>query len=146
MHSRSRHVPPARSQQGFTLLEVVAAFAVLALGLALAMQAATGAMQQSRQAAEHPRAALHAQSVLDTLGVGAPIEEGSYDGEFDDGYSWVAEVTEYQVAMENIPEGIDPLNTPVVLLRVDLAMRWPHGEQTAEARFSTLKAMMPAQP
>ena len=109
--------------------------------------AAAGLASQALHPGEvQDRAALHAQSVLDTLGVGAPIEEGSYDGEFDDGYSWVAEVTEYQVAMENIPEGIDPLNTPVVLLRVDLAMRWPHGEQTAEARFSTLKAMMPAQP
>lgn len=135
-----------RTQQGFTLLEVVAAFAILALGLGLAMQAATGAMQQSRQAAEHTRAALHAQSVLDTLGVGAPIEPGSYEGEFDDGYRWLAEVTEYQVPIESIPEGIDPLATPVVLLRVDLAVSWPRGEQTAEAHFATLKAMMPTQP
>lgn len=135
-----------RRQAGFTLLEVVAAFAILAIGLGLAMQAATGAMQQSRQAAEHTRAALHARSVLDTLGVGEPLEEGSYSGEFADGYSWSAEVGPYELSEEELPLGFDPALGAVRLLHIELVIEWERGERTAQARFTSLRAMLPDRP
>jgi general secretion pathway protein I len=136
----------ARREAGFTLLEVVAAFAILAIGLGLAMQAATGAMQQSRQAAEHTRAALHARSVLDTLGVGEPLEEGSYGGEFEDGYSWAAEVGPFELAEEELPIGFDPALGAVRLLRIDLLIEWERGGRSAQARFASLRAMLPERP
>ncbi|MCK7594576.1 type IV pilus modification PilV family protein [Pseudomarimonas salicorniae] len=138
--------PRGRRQRGFTLLEVVAAFAILALGLGLAMRAATGAMQQSRQAAEHTRAALHARSILDTLGVGEPLEEGVYEGEFADGYRWVAEVGPHELAAEELPVGFDPQLGAVRLLRIDLVVEWERGQQTAQARFASLRAMLPERP
>ncbi len=136
----------AASQSGFTLLEVVAAFAILALGLGLAMQAATGAMQQSRQAAEHTRAALHARSVLDTLGIGERLEEGSYDGEFRDGYRWSAEVSEYLFSDDELPLGFDPQLSAVRLLRIDLTIEWDRGDRQAQARYASLRAMLPSRP
>jgi general secretion pathway protein I len=138
------HRAVARGQRGFTLLEVVAAFAILALGLGMAMQAASGAMQQSRQAAEHTRAALHARSVLDTLGVGERLEPGQYGGEFADGYRWRAEVAPFELGGEDLPVGFDPSFSAVSLLRVDLVIEWQRGTQTAEARFSSLRAMLPS--
>lgn len=135
-----------RRQGGFTLLEVVAAFAILALGLGLAMQAASGAMQQSRQAAEHTRAALYAQSLLDTLGVGEPLEEGEYQGEFEDGFRWQATVTPYELPAVELAVDIDPLASPTRLLRIDLVLEWPRGEQWARAEFATLRAMAATTP
>lgn len=137
---------PRACQSGFTLLEVVAAFAILALGLGMAMQAATGAMQQSRQAAEHTRASLHARSVLDTLGVGEPLEEGSYEGEFADGYRWYAEVGPHELAEEELPPGFDPELAAVRLLRIDLTVEWERGGRTAQVRYATLRAMLPERP
>ena len=133
---------PAR-QRGFTLLEIVAAFAILAIGLGMAMQAASGAMQQSRQSAEHTRAALHARSVMDTLGVGERLEPGQFDGEFDDGYRWRVEVTPHELGAEELPVGFDPGFAAVSLLRVELVISWQRGGQEAEARFTTLRAMLP---
>lgn len=152
----ARHLPSARSAfaaprgarpsaaRGFTLLEVVAAFAILALGLGLAMRAATGAMQQSQQAAEHTRAALHARSVMDTLGVGERLEEGGYGGEFRDGYRWQAEVSRFELSDEELPVGFDPAFGATELLRIDLLIEWERGGRMAQARFSTLRAMLPA--
>lgn len=136
----------AQGQSGFTLLEVVAAFAILALGLGLAMQAATGAMQQSRQAAEHTRAALHARSVMDTLGIGERLEEGSYDGEFRDGYRWSAEVSEHLFEEGELPPGFDPQLSAVRLLRIDLVIEWERGDKVAQARYASLRAMLPSRP
>lgn len=135
----------AGAQGGFTLLEVVAAFAILALGLGLAMRAATGSMQQSRQAAEHTRAALHARSVFDTLGVGEPLQEGQYRGEFEDGFRWSAQVTPYQPG-EGEPEGFDPAQAMVRLVRIDLDIEWERDGRPARAHFASLRAMQPEQP
>ena len=57
----------ARRQAGFTLIEIVVAFSILAVGLGIAMQIATGAMRQSRSAADYTEAALYAQSLLDAI-------------------------------------------------------------------------------
>jgi len=133
----------AAYQRGFTLLEIVAAFAILAIGLGMAMQAASGAMQQSRQSAEHTRAALHARSVMDTLGVGERLEPGQFEGEFQDGYRWRAEVSPYELGADELPAGFDPGFAAVALLRVDLVISWQRGDQQAEARFTTLRAMLP---
>ena len=38
-------------QSGFTLIEIVAAFSILAIGLALNMSVASGSMQQARRSA-----------------------------------------------------------------------------------------------
>ena len=137
---RQRHAAPrSQSQAGFTLLEVVAAFSILALGLAMAMQAASGAMTQSRIAAEQTHAALLAQTVMDTLGAVEPLEEGDYRGEFDDGYRWHASVTPYE--LQEQADDLSNLAQAIELFRVDLEVEWQRGERPVSARFSTLRAM-----
>lgn len=140
---RPRRPLPRKPKRGFTLIEVVAAFSILALGLALSMQIATTAMRQTRQASEHTIAALHAQSLLDTTGVGERIEIGETDGEFDDGYRWHLIVAPYELGAEGLPEGLDPTTAPVQLLELTLTISWERGGQTARSEFRTLRAMLP---
>lgn len=121
------------------MLEVVAAFSILALGLAMAMQAATGAMNQSRIAAEQTHAALLAQTVMDTLGAVEPLEEGDYQGEFENGYRWHASVTPYQ--LEEQADELSNLGQAIELFRVDLEVEWQRGQRPMSARFATLRAM-----
>lgn len=141
MHALSRQChrsTHALNQQGFTLLEVVSALAILALGLAMAMQAAGGAMNQSRIAAEQTHAALLAQTAMDGLGAVEPLEEGDYRGEFDHGYRWHATVRPYQ-----LPGGdeLAELGQSVELFQVDLEVEWQRGDRPMRSRFSTLRAM-----
>lgn len=131
----------ARSgQQGFTLIEVVTAFALLAVGLGAAMQIAVGSLRQARNAADFTEAALYAQSLLDTAGIGERLEEGGDSGRFGDRYQWQLEVTPYQVPSD---ASQDPSMTPVELYRLDLLVRWERGRHTREAQFSTLRALTP---
>ena len=56
---------PRRGAAGFSLLEIIVAFAILALGLTLLLGTLSGATRQVRQAGDAGRAALHARSLLE---------------------------------------------------------------------------------
>jgi general secretion pathway protein I len=134
--------PSSQRQRGFTLLEVVMAFSILAIGLTLAMGVATNALRQARQAAEHTEAALHAQTLLDSAGLEERLEPGESGGEFEGGYRWQLSVQPYEPG-ESLPAGLDGFSMPVELLELDLLVEWERGGQRREARFRTLRAMLP---
>ena len=130
---------PAR-QGGFTLIEIVVAFAILAVGLGIAMQIASGAMRNARQAATRTDAALFAQSLLDTAGVGERLEEGSSSGDFNEQFKWQLAAEKYEIESET---PIEPGMAPVELYRLRLRVTWEAGGKEQEALFTTLRALTP---
>ncbi len=130
-----RGSPPRRSG-GFTLLEVIIAFALLALALTLLLGSLSGASTQIRHADHASRAALHAQSLMAQAGVGEILEPGTSQGEFAGGdYRWTLKVSPYQ----------DPVNPDRSLqpglqrlLQLNLEVAW--GEAPREQlRWQTLR-------
>lgn len=86
----------SRRQRGFTLIEVIIAFALLALALTLLLGSLSGAARQIRTANDSGRATLHAQSLLAQLGVGEILQPGRKQGTFEQGrYRWTLEVEPY---------------------------------------------------
>lgn len=140
MSAHFPHRTKPRCQRGFTLIEVVVAFSLLAVGLAAAMQIATGAMRQARNAAQFTEASLYAQSLLDTIGVGERLEEGGDSGRFGDVYAWELDVTPWEVASDG---PLEPAVAPVSLYRLDLWVSWQRGRNTHQVQFSTLRALTP---
>jgi general secretion pathway protein I len=136
-----RFRPSLRRARGFTLIEIVVAFAILAVGLGLAMQIATSAMRNTRLAAQRTEAALYAKSLLDTLGVGERLEEGADSGEFGEDYRWDLSVTPFEI--ESSVPGLDPAIAPVELYRLELVVTWGKRPREHEARFVTLRALTP---
>ena len=112
-----------RRQRGYSLLEVIVAFALLALALGLLLGTLSGATRQVRWSGDAGRAALHAQSLLDTVGVGQALEPGRVEGEFEDGrYRWSLEVSPWT-------EGAAPPTRPGAarLLELALTVQWGDG-------------------
>lgn len=134
--------PAGTRKRGFTLIEIVVAFSILALGLGLALQIAAGAMRNARQAAQRTEAALHAQSLLDTVGVGERLEEGESSGEFDDDYRWSLSVTPFEVETD-AASPLEPAQAQVALYRLELIVNWGPREAEREASFVTLRALTP---
>jgi len=99
-----------RSEGGFTLIEVMAAFGMFALLFGLMMQILSTSMGNTRRSGDYTQAAMWAQSKLDTLGLEEMIVPGDYRGRFDDRFSYQMEITEeLQVADEGgsyLPEHI----------------------------------------
>ncbi|GAB3729700.1 prepilin-type N-terminal cleavage/methylation domain-containing protein [Luteimonas pelagia] len=128
---------------GFTLVEVIVAFALLALGLALILGALTRATGQVRWSADAGRAALHAQSLLDQAGVGEALAPGTREGELEDGrYRWRMEVAEW--ADPDLPPAAARPLDPVAprLLELHLQVAWGEG---ADERVS-LRSLRFVQP
>lgn len=114
--------PRARQQGGFTLIEVIIAFALLALALTLLLGSLSGAARQVRAADEASHATLHAQSLLAQVGVGQPLQVGRSQGEFAGSvYRWSLEVTPY-VDPQRPRAVIDP--SGLRLLQLRLSVQW----------------------
>jgi len=151
---RARRAPPSlRRSAGFTLIELIAAFVIFALGFGILMQILGGALHTTKQSAEYTQAALYAQSLLDVQGVGEPLEEGGRSGQFDENFSWQLNVSKYQpipVTSNNtvLQAGPSPITTPggIELFQLELVVNWGNQYLMHHARFVTLRAMGPARP
>ncbi len=124
-------------QGGFTLIEVMAAFAVFALMFGMILQILSTSLSNTRRAGDFTQAALWAQSKLDPAGIETMLEPGRTSGRFDDRFSWTLEVSEEMVFDER---GLDALEMPIALYRLDLTVTWGERPQR-EALFSTLRSV-----
>lgn len=73
---------------GFTLLEVLAAIALLAIAFAIGLSALGGAARNASRATALDTAMEHAQSLLTAQGLDAPLENATTSGTFADGMTW----------------------------------------------------------
>jgi len=93
---------PARggcTQGGFSLLEVVVAFAILALSLGLLIQIFSRALQTTTLSGDYSRAATLAQAHIEAVGIDIPLEPGSYGGDAQDGFSWQVSIAPYELRL-----------------------------------------------
>lgn len=129
-------------QRGYTLIEVLVAFSVLALALTLLLGTLSGATRQVRWSADAGRAALHAQSLLAQTGVGEALQPGRRDGEFEDGrYRWVLEVAPYTDPLRPAPTITEPFSSR--LMEVRLVVEWGGGDRRQRMQLDTLRLVQP---
>ncbi|KLD67786.1 prepilin-type N-terminal cleavage/methylation domain-containing protein [Luteibacter rhizovicinus] len=123
-------------QRGFSLLEIIAAIAILAIAFAALMQVAGSSMSLTARANERTQAALRARTLLDGAFVMEPLREGDSDGRFDDIYRWHMNVTRYVT-----PDAKPPTDGVVAsrVYRLDLDVMWGADDNLRHARFSTLR-------
>lgn len=134
--------PGGSRQRGFTLLEVIVAFAVLALALVLLLGTLSGSAREVRLSADAGRAALHAQSLLDQVGVGEALRPGVRDGEFEDGrYRWSLRIDPYVDPSRRGPVAIDPAAARLLLLALDV--EWGDGGPRQRLQLQTLRLAQP---
>ncbi len=128
------------SMRGYTLIEVIVAFALLALALTLLLGSLSSAARQVHWADGAGRATLYAQSLLDQAGVGVPLSAGSRSGDFEDGlYHWTLDVHPYVEA-----GAIKPATTAdgAQLFEIGLQIEW--GPQAAQhLQMQTLRLSRP---
>ena len=140
--NRGRH-----AAGGFTLLEVLIAFSLLALGLGLLLAILSDGVRSVGRATESTRATLYAQGLLDSLGADQRLQPGRSQGEFEQGrYRWTLDIARFPVALP-APAGDAGLQDPAenLLYRVVLQIRWGEGGGERRLQVETLRAYAPVQ-
>jgi len=131
-----------RRQRGYTLLEVLVAFAVLALALTLLLGTLSGSTRQVRWSTDAGRAALHAQSLLADVGVGQALQAGREEGELEDGrYRWQLEIAPWVDPLEPVAALDDPFGARLMALRLELA--WGDGSRGQRLVVESLRLVHP---
>lgn len=111
--NHARPLPARARMRGFSLIEMVAAFLVFAIGVGVLMRILATSMHTTRQSSQYTMAALWAQSKLDTVGIGEPIEEGHSSGRFDDRYRWDLDIKQVDPSSVEPPPQAAAGNTAV---------------------------------
>jgi general secretion pathway protein I len=142
----------ARAQRGYTLLEVLVAFTLLAIGLGLLLAILSGGVHSIARSSQSTQASLYAESLLDTLGADRRLQPGRSQGMFEQGrYRWTLEIAPFKPPLPTPARGTAYAADPNVqsladnvMYRVVLQMQWgAHGpDQTL--RVETLRAYLPA--
>ena len=95
-------------ERGFTLLEILVALVVLAIGLG-AVSTGVALALRSDARAHGSQAALHlAQSRLEAAGIAEPLVPGQRQGQVGNKYRWRQTVTEVRPSAEPAPPGAMP--------------------------------------
>ena len=123
----------AHPQLGFSLLEVLVAFVIMAMALGVLYRSLGGSVRAVSEADRHVRAVLTAESLL---ALHESVPESGLDGEgaTDDGFAWRVSSAPY--AVDEVSEA------PVQLHRVAVEVRW---EERGGTRAFRLVSLRPAE-
>lgn len=126
-----------KKAQGFTLLETLVAFTIMAMSYATLMQIISGSARNAVKASESTKIAMLAQSKMDELGLFEVLEEGTTQGEFDEKTQWELNIQPFEAPYEG---NVNQDFSTVELLEVTLIISTDKGR---EFQFKTLRSVTP---
>jgi general secretion pathway protein I len=122
----------AEGEDGFTLVEVIVALAILALGIGGLTAMISTSLQQTAVAARTSEAGSLAQSLLARVGRELPIREEEQQGEFANGYGWTLRTSIYGDARERE-------EWPVGAYKIFAQVEWQDGGMRRVYALETLR-------
>lgn len=130
--------PGVGAQSGFSLLEVLVAFAILAVSLGVLMQIFSRASLTTVASSQYSRAASLVSARLDAVGSAIPLEPGAVSGEPEDGIAWELSIVPTELGLEAAgdPLGSEPPVTPYL---VTVTALWEDGGRVRRLSIATLR-------
>ena len=89
-------------QQGFSLLEILIAFSILALSLGILLKIFSAGVNTAVVAEDYTAAVQIAESLMAKTGVETPLQAGQASGLENEKYHWLVEVSPFEFNPENV--------------------------------------------
>lgn len=130
-----------RRGEGFSLLEILVAFTLLAVAMGVLMQIFSRGVNGASLADRYAKATMYAESKLATVGVEEQLKESADAGKFDDDFSWALAVRPWQDPLPQEQSVIDYQKLmPTQLYEIDLKVSFTADDRRERAvRLSTLR-------
>jgi general secretion pathway protein I len=125
------------NEAGFTLVEVIAAFAILALAFSILLATISDGIRRTAQAETEADAASLAQALLALAGTEAPLRGEERAGQDDKGLRW-------RLRAEPYVEAGEPPQGRIGAYRVTAEVFWRDGREERWVALSTLRVGEPA--
>lgn len=130
---RDRALQTMQQQQGFSLLEVLVAFAILALSMGVLLQIFSKAMRVTAVSETYAQAVALAEAKLGAVGSEIPLEEGVHTGDPEAGLDWIVHIEPHQ-AQDGAAE-----DSPFQPYRVTAVASWPSTNGTRRIALRTIR-------
>jgi general secretion pathway protein I len=123
-----------RRQSGYTLIEVLVAFMILALALTVLLRIFSGGLRNVSVSSDYATATLIAESRLAATGIDIPLTPGETAGTEGERFQWTVSVQDYQPwpGYRSAARGVDAY-------RVTVTVEWPNGDNTRSVGLSTVR-------
>ena len=127
--------------QGFSLLEILVAFMLLAMAMGVLMQIFSRGVTGATLADRYARATMYAESKLAGIGIEEELKESALAGKFDDDFSWTLVVRPYQDPVPKDQSVVDfEKLMPTQLYEIDLKVSFTADDQRERlVNLSTLR-------
>ena len=127
-------MPAKRYQRGFSLIEILVAFMILAMSLSVIFRIFSGGLRNVALSEDYARAVLVAESQLSAIGISEPLEPGMTSGEWGERFRWERVVEDYS-PWEQPKE----LSSPLLAYRITVNVDWEHAGRSREISLSSVR-------
>jgi general secretion pathway protein I len=123
-------------QQGFSLLEILIAFSILALSLGILLKIFSAGVNTAEVAEDYTAAVQIAESLMAKTGVETPLQAGQDSGLENEKYNWLVTVSPFAFNAENV----DTSAITAVIFKVKVIVSWGNDDANdRQVELTTLK-------
>ncbi|MDH4108014.1 MAG: prepilin-type N-terminal cleavage/methylation domain-containing protein [Gammaproteobacteria bacterium] len=127
-----------RRQTGYSLIEVLVAFTILAMALTVLFRIFSSGLRNVDVSADYSQALLVAEGLLAAPGNVEELREGIAEGVAADRFHWTRRISEFQ------PEGYEPVrDSGVSAYRVEVEVRWDRERAERRMGLATIRLDRP---
>jgi general secretion pathway protein I len=124
----------SKRQRGFSLIEILVAFMILAMSLTVIYRIFSGGLRNVALSEDYARAVLVAESQLAAIGISEPLVRGVSSGEWGERFRWQRVVEPYQPWEQG-----KELSTQLLAYRITVDVDWEHAGRSRQVSLSSVR-------